>query len=192
MLNEQLLRADARRNRARVMEVAAEIFATEGLSVPVHEIARRAGVGTGTVSRHFPTKEHLFAAILRDRMAVLTAQAEALAAQEEPGTAFSLFFAAVVRAGATDRGLAERLAAAAGDPDTLSERIGADVLCERLGDLLVNAQGAGAVRPEVSLADVEALMVACMSRQGGDALEPIIAVVSDGLRPHSPSSSGRS
>jgi len=96
-----------------------------------------------------------------------------------------------VRAGATDRGLAERLAAAAGDPDTLSERIGADVLCERLGDLLVNAQGAGAVRPGVSLSDVEALMVACMSRQG-DALEPIIAVVSDGLRPHSPSSSDRS
>jgi len=74
VLNEQLLRADARRNRARVMEVAAEIFTTEGLSVPVHEIARRAGVGTGTVSRHFPTKEHLFAAILRDRMAVLTAR----------------------------------------------------------------------------------------------------------------------
>ena len=73
------LRADAQRNRARVLEVAAEIFAAEGLSVPVHEIARRAGVGTGTVSRHFPTKEELFAAVLLDRMRQLTGQADALA-----------------------------------------------------------------------------------------------------------------
>jgi AcrR family transcriptional regulator len=56
------LRADARRNRARVLEAAAQVFAAEGLSVPVHEIARRAGVGTGTVSRHFPAKEDLYEA----------------------------------------------------------------------------------------------------------------------------------
>ena len=54
------LRADARRNRQRVLEVAFAVFAAEGLAVPVHEIARRAGVGTGTVSRHSPTKEALF------------------------------------------------------------------------------------------------------------------------------------
>lgn len=174
------LRADARRNRARVLEVAAQVFATEGLSVPVHEIARRAGVGTGTVSRHFPTKEDLFEAILRHRLEGLTEQAGRLAEQEEPGTAFSLFFAAVVHAGAADRGLAERLAAAAGDRDTLDERVGADMLCDRLGDLLDGAQRAGAVRADVALADVEALMVACMTRE--DALEPIIAVVTDGLR----------
>ena len=60
--------ADARRNRARVLAVAAEVFAAEGLSVPMHEIDRRAGVGTGTVSRHFRAKEDLFAAILLERM----------------------------------------------------------------------------------------------------------------------------
>ena len=54
------LRADAARNRARVLEVAYETFAAEGLSVPIDEIARRAGVGAGTVYRHFPTKEDLF------------------------------------------------------------------------------------------------------------------------------------
>ena len=62
------MRADAARNRARVLEVAYETFAAEGLSVPIDEIARRAGVGAGTVYRHFPTKEALFAAVIDDRV----------------------------------------------------------------------------------------------------------------------------
>lgn len=167
MANERPLRADARRNRARVVEVAAHVFATQGLSVPVHEIARRAGVGTGTVSRHFPTKEHLFEAILRTRVQELISQADTLAEQEEPGAAFCLFFAAVVRAGAADRGLAERLAAATSNRSTLGQRVGVDVLCDRLGDLLDRGQQTGAVRPDVALADVEALMAGCMSREEG-------------------------
>ena len=93
------LRADARRNRARVLAVAAEIFAAEGLSVPVHEIARRAGVGTGTVSRHFPSKEDLFAAILLERMEYLTRQADELAATRGAGEAFFAFFALVAGEG---------------------------------------------------------------------------------------------
>ena len=62
------LRADAARNRARVLEVAYDTFAAEGLSVPIDEIARRAGVGAGTVYRHFPTKEDLFRAVVDDRL----------------------------------------------------------------------------------------------------------------------------
>ena len=62
------LRADAARNRARVLEVAYETFAAEGLGVPIDEIARRAGVGAGTVYRHFPTKEDLFRAVIEDRI----------------------------------------------------------------------------------------------------------------------------
>lgn len=180
MAGGQSLRADARRNRARVIEVAAQVFATEGLSVPVHEIARRAGVGTGTVSRHFRTKEDLFEAILRSRLEELTAQADQLGEQEEPGTAFTTFFAVAVHAGAADRGLAERMAAAAGDRDTLGTRLGAQALCDRLGELLEKAQRVGAVRADITLADVEALMVACMSRE--QSLGPITAVVIDGLR----------
>ena len=82
-------------------------------------------------------------------------------------------------AGATDRGLADRLAAAVGEREGLGERIGTDVLCERLGAVLVSAQRAGAVRPGVTLADVEAFMVACMTR--ADSLEEVIAVVTSGL-----------
>lgn len=173
------LRADARRNRARVVQAAAHLFSTEGLSVPVQEIARRAGVGTGTVSRHFPTKESLFEAILAQRTGELVDEADRLIADEPAGVAFFAFFAAVVRAGATDRGLADRVAAAVGDREGLGERVGADVLCERLGTVLDAAQQAGEVRPGVTLADVEALMVACMTRT--DSLEEIISVVTAGL-----------
>ena len=62
------LRADAARNRARVLKVAYETFAAEGLGVPIDEIARRAGVGAGTVYRHFPTKEDLYRAVVDDRL----------------------------------------------------------------------------------------------------------------------------
>ena len=156
------------------------VFAAEGLSVPVHEIARRAGVGTGTVGRHFPTKEDLFEAVLRSRLDELTAQADRLAAEEDPGTAFELFFAVAVHAGATNRGLAEQVAAATGDQETFGARVGVQALCDRLGELLDGAQRAGAVRSDVSLPDVEALMVACMSRE--QSLDAIIAVVTEGLR----------
>ena len=176
------LRADARRNRARVLEVAAEIFATEGLSVPVHEIARRAGVGTGTVSRHFPAKEDLFAAILLGRMEQLTATADALARAGDPGPAFFTFFATLVREGAANRGLAEALAGAGYDLEDVAARAGYDV-SGRLRDLLARAQQAGAVRPEADYTDVKALLAGCLARAGdGAALEPIIAVVCDGLR----------
>jgi AcrR family transcriptional regulator len=179
------LRADARRNRARVLEAAAEAFATDGLSVPVHEIARRAGVGTGTVSRHFPAKEDLFAAILLSRMEQLTGEAEILAGTEEAGTAFFTFFATVVRAGAANLGLAQALAGAGYDVETAGARAGHDV-SGRLRDLLRRAQQTGAVQAGIQYADVKALMAGCLAREGSDtdpaALDRIIAVVCEGLR----------
>jgi AcrR family transcriptional regulator len=77
VMDDQLspLRADARRNRARVLEAAQEAFTAEGLSVPLDEIARRAGVGAGTVYRHFPTKEALFEAVVVHRIQGLTEDA---------------------------------------------------------------------------------------------------------------------
>ena len=182
MSDERALRADAQRNRARVLEVAAEVFATEGLSVPVHEIARRAGVGTGTVSRHFPTKEDLLTAIVSARLVKLTAEADELARREDPVTAFFALFTALVREGAADCGLAE-LAGADRRLDAIGERAGAD-LCGRLHELLAAAQKSGDVRADVSYADIRALMSACMARKE-DPLEPILAVVTDGLRKRS-------
>ena len=179
------MRADARRNRARVLEVAAEVFAAEGLSVPVHEIARRAGVGTGTVSRHFPTKEDLFAAILLSRMEQLTDRADALAGMLEAGEAFFAFFAMIIREGAAHRGLSQALAGTGYDLDGAAARAGYDV-SGRLRDLLAGAQRAGAIRPDVDYADVKALMAGCLVREGAgpdDAgLTRVIEIVCNGLR----------
>ena len=102
-------RADARRNRDRILEVAFEAFAAEGLSVPVQEIARRAGVGNGTVSRHFPTKESLFEAVLLSRAAGLVEQAVRLATSDDPGAAFFEYFGVLVAEGAANLGLAQAL-----------------------------------------------------------------------------------
>ena len=181
---EPALRADARRNRARVLEVAARTFADEGLSVPVHEIARRAGVGTGTVSRHFPAKEDLFAAILLSRMEQLAGAADALTQEQDPGSAFFTYFGTLVREGAANRGLAEALAGAGYGLEDAAVRAGFDVT-GRLRELLNRAQQAGAVRAEIDFADVKALLAGCLTREGGDsaALDRIITVVCDGLRP---------
>ncbi|GII56225.1 TetR family transcriptional regulator [Planotetraspora thailandica] len=182
---DRALRADAQRNRARVLEVAAEIFATEGLSVPVHEIARRAGVGTGTVSRHFPTKEALFAAILLDRMKQLTGQADALAETHDAATTFFTLFATLVHEGAAHRGLAEALCGGGYDLDAAAARAGYDV-SGRLRTMLAAAQEAGTIRADITYADVKALMAGCLSRDVDDtddiALNRLIAVVCDGLR----------
>ncbi len=93
------LRADARRNRERVLETAFNAFATEGLSVSVHEIARRAGVGTGTVSRHFPTKEALFEAVFVSRVERLVAMAGQLSEAEDAGRRSSAFSRRLSRKG---------------------------------------------------------------------------------------------
>jgi AcrR family transcriptional regulator len=179
------LRADARRNRAKVLAVAAEVFATEGLSVPVHEIARRAGVGTGTVSRHFPTKESLFAAVLLDRMAWLTGRADELAGAE-PGEAFQVYFGLLLGEGAAHRGLAEALAGTGYDIEAAGAAAGHDPNAP-LRDLLTRAQRAGAIRADVTYGDVKALLNGCFSR-GGDAADRdrLVEVVVRGLRPDLP------
>jgi len=178
-------RADALRNRALVLRVAAETFAAEGLSVPVHEIARRAGVGTGTVSRHFPTKEALFAAVLLDRMAWLTERADTLSATADPDVAFFTFFATLIHEGAGHRGLAESLAGAGFDVESAAVDAGSDV-SGRLRTMLEAAQRAGAVRASITFADVKALMTGCLAREidpaDVGARDRVIAVVCDGLR----------
>ena len=178
------LRADARRNRERVLEVAFGVFAAEGLAVPVHEIARRAGVGTGTVSRHFPTKEALFQAVFVDRVERLADRARDLAAAGDPGAAFLEFFALVVAEGAANRGLAEALAGTGFDLEAAAGGAGNDIT-GALRDLLARAQHAGAIRDDIEIADVKALLEGCLARErvtaDAAARDRVIAVVSQGM-----------
>ncbi|MGH3293156.1 MAG: TetR/AcrR family transcriptional regulator [Trebonia sp.] len=179
------MRADARRNRERILEVAFETFAAEGLSVPVQEIARRAGVGTGTVSRHFPTKESLFEAVVLNRAAGLAEQAARLARHDDPGAAFFEYFALLIGEGAANLGMAEALMGAGYDLDEVCLRDGID-LKGALNDLLVRAQQAGAIRPDVNGDDVKALMTSCLTRTPtpGDpaARDRMIEIATAGLR----------
>ncbi|HEY4455102.1 MAG TPA: TetR/AcrR family transcriptional regulator [Pseudonocardiaceae bacterium] len=175
------LRADAQRNRERVLRTAAEIFDAEGLSVPVHEIARRAGVGTGTVSRHFPTKESLYAAVLLDHMRVLAAHADALAIDNDPGAAFFALFRRLVQEGTAHRGLAEALAGAGFDIEAAATAADCNV-SDRLRRLLAGAQQAGAVRTEITFADLKALIAGCLAYEGSDPGR-VVDVICAGLRP---------
>jgi AcrR family transcriptional regulator len=167
-----------------VLEAATAVFATEGTAVPIHEIARRAGVGVGTVGRHFPTKEALFDAIVLERARRITEQAQVL--REDPGEAFFQYFSIMVAEGATNRGLAEALGGIGYDMGAAAQRGGYDIL-GTLGALLEQAQAVGAVRPDVGLMDVKALLQGCLAREreaiDDAARERMIAIVCAGLRP---------
>jgi AcrR family transcriptional regulator len=178
------LRADAARNRARVLEVAYETFAAEGLGVAIDEIARRAGVGAGTVYRHFPTKEDLYKAVIEDRLNRIVDDGRALLASVDPGDAlFAFLRSMVLQWGATDRGLAEALAGLGVD---VKEAVpdGEDAFLGLLGDLLRAAQKAGTVRRDVDVRDVKALLVGAQAIQtyNAEAAERLTEVVLDGLR----------
>jgi AcrR family transcriptional regulator len=181
-MTERQPRADARRNRARVLEVAQEVFAAEGNTVPIDEIARRAGVGIGTVYRHFPTKEALFEAIVLQRVGVLTEAARAAADSSDPVAAFFEFFVHTVKASAINHALFDGLATTEGI-DKAAMKAASQHLLAVLGDLLTRAQQAGGVRTDVSVTDLKAIMVGAvtMERHGGS--RTMLAVVCDGLRP---------
>jgi AcrR family transcriptional regulator len=178
------LRADAARNRARVLEVAYDTFAAEGLSVPIDEIARRAGVGAGTVYRHFPTKDDLYRAVVQDRLENITESGRALLDTGDPGEAlFTFLRSMVLQWGATDQGLTEALAGVGIDiaiamPDVETDFMG------MLADLLRAGQKAGAVRADLDARDVKAILSGASAMQATypDSAERVTEVFLDGLR----------
>jgi AcrR family transcriptional regulator len=175
------LRADAARNRARVLEVAYETFAAEGLSVPIDEIARRAGVGAGTVYRHFPTKEALFQAIVKDHIQRLVDSGYALLESDGPGDAlFSFLRSMVLQWGARDRGLVEALAGLGIDVEQEAE----EAFLAVLGELLRAAQKAGTARGDIGAREVKSILVGCqaMEAYNSELAERVTDVVVDGLR----------
>jgi AcrR family transcriptional regulator len=178
------LRADARRNRARVLRAAQEAFAAEGLSVPLDEIARRAGVGAGTVYRHFPTKEALFETIVIGRVRDMGGRIGEWAAEPDPGPAFFAMVAELVEQGAMKRDLIDALTAAGVDVSAAlaRERIG---IQDTMHTLLTRAQAAGAVRPDIDIHDLStllAMMFLASAQQGDGVPKGVLAVVLDGLR----------
>jgi AcrR family transcriptional regulator len=180
-------RADAVANRARLLEVAAQAFDRDGLSVSLDEIARRAGVGPGTVHRHFPTKAALIDATLADRVRQIADEAQRIAAGDEgagvpdPTAALLAALTMLVDRGAASHALADRLRSESRDIDAAVAEPLADVRVT-LGTLLRRAQAAGGVRPDIDLDGLDAVLAAAHALKvhpsGGDAL---VQVLWDGL-----------
>jgi AcrR family transcriptional regulator len=183
-VSEPPLRADARRNRARILAAAVEVFDAYGTSASTEEVARRAGVAVGTVFRHFPTKDDLLAAIMKDLRSRLAAKAEALAAEDDPAALFG-FFAEVVEHAAGARTVVHLLAAAGTDVGVGRQLAG---LGDALDALLGKARAAHAVRDDVHLDEVIALLTAaCHGALAAgwtpDLRRRTVARLLDGLRP---------
>ncbi|MFE0510832.1 TetR/AcrR family transcriptional regulator [Streptomyces sp. NPDC058964] len=185
---ERPLRADAARNRARLLDVATDVFTTRGVGTPTEEIARAAGVGVGTLFRHFPTKEALLEAVMVRRLESTAAQTAQLAAESEPAEAFFACFRLLIDQSAGKNDFTQALAAAGVDVHSALQESTAAIRAQ-LDALLTGAQQAQAVRPELSLLELLALLAGtgkAMEQLGPDpaARQRILDVVFDGLRPH--------
>jgi AcrR family transcriptional regulator len=186
--SDRELRADARRNRERVLRTAQQLFATEGLGVSLDEIARRAGVGPGTVHRHFPAKEALYLAVATDMLQRLVAEADVLAASGDPAALFTLL-SAMMASGAENAAVKSALAAAEFDLRTAAPGVAAD-LTRHVADLLDRARAAGAVRGDATVDEVMALVAGAFAAIHHASAETsrersahIAQIILDGLRP---------
>lgn len=185
MTDTRPLRADAARNRRLLLAAAADEFAERGLDVSVADIARRAGVGKGTVFRHFATKDELIAAILIDRMAALSDLGEALREADDAGAALREFLTAAAMQ-RQERDLSFLAAASEAMPDVDRAR---GRMMTAIDRLVVRAREHGAVRADVTGADVFLLMCAPNYIAGyvpdasPDLWRRYLALILDGLRP---------
>lgn len=149
---ERHLRADAERNRTRLLDAATALFRERGLDVGVAEIAQHAGVGRGTLFRHFPTKEDLIAAIVSVRMAEAAERGRALLGVDDPGAALFEFLGEIAGRQRLDRALFEAVADIWLANDDI--RAAHAEIVGVLGELLSRAQAAGAVRGDVGPIDL--------------------------------------
>jgi len=189
-LEARHMRADAVANRQRILEAAETVFSAEGVSVPIDRVAERAGVGVGTVYRHFPTKEDLFEAIVVTRLEGLLARARAEANAEDPGTAFFAFLQEFAGQASAKHDLFDAMGAAGIDfkarcGDKLDEMKGC------IGLLLSRAQSVGAARSDTSVDELIGLVVgscqaAAQAGLNDDACRHMVSVVCDGIRTPAP------
>ena len=161
------LRADAQRNLDALLGAAAECFAEQGVDASVDEIARRAGVGHGTVFRRFPTKEALLVAVLEVQMHELTVEADIASQDADAGEGFACFMRHAADAYARNRALIDALKRCEHTPS-------ADELVGAVQRLVERAQHAGAVRNGLSAKDVLTLLPTASAYPD---------VIIDGLRP---------
>ncbi|MEV5412881.1 helix-turn-helix domain-containing protein [Thermopolyspora sp. NPDC052614] len=185
MTSHRPLRADAARNRELLLAAAAEEFAERGLDASVADIARRAGVGKGTVFRHFPTKDDLLAAIVHDRITRLIEAAERLLEAADAGAALLEFLDLAARQQQEfDQSFLQRSERLTPEMTRLRER-----LFQVINALADRARDHKAIRPDVTGEDVILLMcvpnhvVGYVPNPPPDLWRRYLAIIFDGLRP---------
>jgi AcrR family transcriptional regulator len=180
------LRADARRNREAVLAAARERLAKDGLEGPIEDIARTAGVGVGTVYRHFPCKGDLIAALVRDRFERIAERAAEALAQDDPWEAFCGLMRFSAELQVRDRALSQVLAQQPGLGQREAEETG---LADLTAQLIANAQKAGGMRGDAVVGDVRTMICALGAVTAGAAgttpelnWERYLEIMLDGLR----------
>ena len=181
-------RADAVRNRARVLAAAEEVFAEFGLGAPVEEIARRAGVGVGTLFRHFATKEDLAIAVLDGMHEGFAKQLQYTNDIEDPRTALFQLCLRLSEHQGRHRALAEAMAH---NYSREAGRAGREQIYRSMTDLVSRGQAAGQFRTDIGPADVVVLtagisQAALLDEAGPHLRERYITIILDGLDPASP------
>jgi AcrR family transcriptional regulator len=179
------MRADARRNRELLMAAALVAFTERGADdTSLEEIARRAGLGIGTLYRHFPGRTALLEAVYTDQVAALCQRAGELAASESPGAALAAWMRDLAEFSATKHNLTSALAADY-DKDAPVFSACRDELLAAAGALLTRAQQAGAVRPDVQPLDLlrisHGVAAATERAADGDEAERLLSIMLSGL-----------
>jgi AcrR family transcriptional regulator len=182
---EKPLRADARRNREKVLAAARAVFAEQGIDAQMDDVARRADVGVGTVYRHFPTKEALLTALSDELFAVVAVYVRTLLTLDDPWDAFTraMWFGAEKTAG--DRAFTEILAATRRFPPSSSP--GKEDLSITVGELMDRCKAAGVMREDAMVDDIGLMMCGVgsasqMEHPVPDAWRRHLAIMLDGLR----------
>ncbi|WP_051707817.1 MULTISPECIES: TetR/AcrR family transcriptional regulator [unclassified Streptomyces] len=180
------MRADARRNYDHIVSTAREAFAELGVEAPLDVVARRAGVGPGTLYRHFPTRETLVAAVYGPDIAALADHAAQLAEQETPGTALERWVREHLVDALEQRGIATTFRTAlalAGTPEILLHH--KDRFMAATETLVGAAKEAGSVREDIETRDILRLVygIAAASADSPPSRARMLRVLFDGLRP---------
>lgn len=169
----RILRSDARDNRDRILDAARAVFATEGLNVPMREIARRAGVGPATLYRRFPTKEDLVTEAFRDQMHACYAIVEDGLADPDPWHGLARVIEKLCELHARDRGFTAAFMATF--PHALDFAEHRERALRSIAELNHRAQDAGHVRPDVTLDDIVLILMANSGIQASSAAARVAA-----------------
>ncbi|QPC91984.1 TetR/AcrR family transcriptional regulator [Mesorhizobium sp. INR15] len=179
------LRADARRNRDALAEVAAAVFTERGIDASLEEIARRAGVGIGTLYRHFPTREHLVEVVYRREVEGLCAAADELAQKYSSDVALEMWMQRFVDYIATKRGLSTSLRILITTNSTLFSDTSGRV-SQALRQLVEAAVADGTIRGDVDASDVlhalSGIYSAPDTTEWRDRSRRLVSLLMDGLR----------